>query len=68
MTSGDAPPKGSTLTDEVTLTDELIEVARAHPGSQWLAFGRGLEERLGARTDRTSGGRHRAEVRRGRSP
>ena len=47
MATGDAPAQGPTLTDEVALPDELVEVPRPHPGGQRLALGRGLEERLG---------------------
>src|SRR5918995_2665550 len=46
VAAGDAPAQRSALADEVLLADELLEVARAHPGGQRLAFGRWLEERL----------------------
>ncbi len=47
MATGDAPAERATLADEMLLADELGEAPRAHPGSQRLALGRGLEEGLG---------------------
>lgn len=47
MAPGDRSSKRAALPDEVLLADELVEAARSHPGSQGLALGRWLEERLG---------------------
>lgn len=46
MSAGNASAQGSSLTDEMLLSDELLEVPRAHAGSQGLPLGRWLEERL----------------------
>ena len=47
MAAGDAAAQRPALADEVLLPDELLEVARAHPGGQRLALGRWLEEGFG---------------------
>ena len=49
MTSRDRPAKRAALPDEMLLTDELIEASGPHPGGEWLALGRRLEERFGPR-------------------
>ena len=54
VAAGDAPAKRPALADQVLLSDELVEVARAHPGGQRLALGRRLEQRLGPRADGAS--------------
>ena len=58
MSAGDASAQRSSLTDEMLLADELLEVPRAHAGSQWLTFGRWLEEGLGSCAGEPSGGWH----------
>ena len=57
---------GPSLADEVFLADELVEVARAHPGGQRLPLGRWLEEGLGSGADDPAGGGHAPMVARGR--
>jgi hypothetical protein len=49
VAAGDAPAQGTSLADEVFLSDELFEVPRSHAGRERLALGRWLEERLGLR-------------------
>src|SRR6185369_10100533 len=64
VATGDAPAKRATLSDEVLLTDELVEVPRTHPRRQWLPLGRWLEQRLGFRATRLgSCGRHGPSLR-----
>ena len=62
MAAGDAAAQRSALADEVGLADELVEVARAHPGGQRLPLGRWLEERFGAGALGSSRGRHGAAM------
>ena len=54
----DAAPERPALADEVLLADELVEVARAHPGGQRLPLGRWLEEGLGSGAVGPPGGWH----------
>ena len=58
MPAGDAPAERTALADEVLLADELVEVARAHPGGERLALGRWLEQGLGSGAGRSTGGWH----------
>ena len=51
----DAASERPTLADEVTLPDEFVEVPRAHPGGQRLAFGWWLEQGFGSRTRDAAG-------------
>ena len=55
VAAGDAAPERAALADEVLLADELVEVARAHPGGERLALGRRLEEGLGSGAGRVAG-------------
>lgn len=61
MTAGDAATERTTFADQVRLANEFVQAAWAHPGGEGLPLGRGLEEGLGARADRTSWGRHGAD-------
>ena len=54
MPAGDAPTERPALPDEMLLPNELAERSGAHPRGERLALGRGLEERLGPRADRSS--------------
>jgi hypothetical protein len=49
VAAGDAPPQRTALADEVSLADELVEAAWAHPGGKRLRARRRLEQRLGLR-------------------
>ena len=62
MPTSDAAAQRATLTDEVILAHELVQVSRAHPGSKRLSLGRWLEERFRASTKRAPCGRHRPMV------
>ena len=66
MAAGDAAAERAALADEVVLADELVEVARAHPGGERLPLGRWLEEGLGSGAGRAPGGGMPAMVARGR--
>ena len=55
MAPGEAPAERTLLADEVLLADELVEVPGAHPSRERLAFGRGLEQRLGSGAGRATG-------------
>ena len=55
VAAGDAPAERPALADEVLLADELVEVARPHPGGERLALGRWLEEGLGSGARRRGG-------------
>ena len=62
MAARNAPTKWTLLSDEMLLADELVEVARAHPGREWLALRRWLEERFGSSADDPAGGGHEPMV------
>ena len=67
MAALDAAAQRPAIPDEVDLALEFGERAWAHPGGQRLAFGRGLEERLGSCAPGSFGGRHLAMVARPRA-
>jgi hypothetical protein len=56
MPAGDRTAERPALTDEVLLADELLEVARPHPGGERLLLGRRLEKRLGFGAGRSGRG------------
>lgn len=58
MAAGDPAAKRPALSDEVGLTDELVERAWPHPRSERLALGRRLEQGFRSGTHGTSGGGH----------
>ncbi len=66
VAAGDPAPERATLTDEVLLADELVEVPWAHARGERLRLGRGMEEGLGSCAGRPPGGWHEPMVSRWR--
>jgi hypothetical protein len=62
MSAGDTPAERTTFTDEMFLPDELVQVARAHPGRQRLLPGGWLEEGFGSGARGPPGGWHERMV------